>query len=304
VYPALQYPLWMPGLEAVDFRFLGRFDATLANEQLFGLALALVGGGWVLLRKHARPLLLAATLLAIITAPTFLNQLPTNFADVPLAVITALGLAALAAWLRSGDAGLLPAAALFLGAASITKNEGEVFALAAFVAAALVARRTQIGPLAYAAGAVLAIDLPWRAWVQLHHVKIAVYSLSSLFDPGYLEAHSSRVRPSADELLAQIDRTSSWSYLELLIVAGLVATVVLGRFRLALFGAIWLALGFAGLVAIYWISTTTLAIHLFNTADRTIDSLVIGGALLIPVLVGKARPPTVAPPSAATVAAE
>jgi hypothetical protein len=229
-------------------------------------------------------------LLAILTAPTFFNQLPTNFADVPLAVLVALGLAALAAWLDSGEAGLLPAAVLFLGAASLTKNEGELFVLAAFVAAAVVAHRPQLRPLGWAALTVAAISLPWRVWIWFHHVKIAVYSLSNLADPGYLRAHSSRVRPSVEELLAQIRSTSSWSYLALLILAGLVAAVVLGRRRLALFGALWLFLSFNGLVAIYWISTTPLTNHLFNTADRTIDSLLIGGALLVPVLVGAARP--------------
>ena len=63
-------------------------------------------------------------------------------------MLIALGVAALAAWLRSGEPGLLPAAALFLGAGAITKNEGELFALAALVAAALVARREQRRPLA------------------------------------------------------------------------------------------------------------------------------------------------------------
>jgi hypothetical protein len=52
---------------------------------------------------------------------------------------------------------------------------------------------------------------------------------------------------------------------------------------------VWLALSFPGLAAIYWISTKTLTNHLFSTADRTIDSLVIGGALLVPVLLGPTR---------------
>ena len=74
----------------------------------------------------------------------------TNFADIPLAMSIALGVAALAAWLRTGAPGLLPAAALFLGAGALTKNEGELFALAAFVAA--LARRTRAAAAAARVG--------------------------------------------------------------------------------------------------------------------------------------------------------
>jgi hypothetical protein len=283
-YPALQHPLWLPALEAVDFRFMRTFDGTLVHLQLIGLAIGFVAGGWVLLRRHASPLLLAATLLAILTAPTFFNQLQTNFADIPLAMLTGLGVATLVSWLRSGDPGMLPAAVLFLGAGAITKNEGEVFALAAYVAAIIVARREQRRPITFAALATLAIDLPWRIWIQLHHVKISEYSLSNLFDPNYLWLHRGRVGPSAHELVTQLSRFESWSYLALFVVVGLVGGVAARRMRLAAFGAAWLALSFAGLLAIYWISTNTVESHLENSSDRTIDTLVIGGALLIPVL--------------------
>ena len=69
------------------FRFMGSFDATLLHLQLLGLGIAFVGGAWVLLREHTPPVLLAATLLAVVTAPTFFRQLQTNFADVPVAML-------------------------------------------------------------------------------------------------------------------------------------------------------------------------------------------------------------------------
>src|SRR4051794_8500012 len=93
LYPALQHPLWLPAMEAVDARFMGRYDVALVDLQLLGLGIAFAGGAWVLLRDHAMPLLLAATLLAIVTAPTYYNQLQSNFADVPLAMFVALGVA-------------------------------------------------------------------------------------------------------------------------------------------------------------------------------------------------------------------
>ena len=238
----------------------------------------------MLLRPTTRPLLLASTLLALLAVPSFFHQLETNYADVPLAMFTALGVAALATWLRTRNDGLLPAAGLFLTAAALTKNEGETFALTAVVAALLVSRRTQVRPLLLTAGAVLLADLPWRLWLQLNHVRIAEYSLSNLADPTYLADHSDRVRPAAGELWTQLWFVGSWSYLVRLILFALVAALVLRRFRPALFGIGWLLLSFAGLVAIYWISTNPLASHLDNSSDRTIDSLVLAAGLLVPVL--------------------
>src|SRR4029079_358589 len=57
---------------------------------------------------------------------------------------------------------------------------------------------------------------------------------------------------------------------------------------LALHAPPWLVPWFAGLVAIYWISTNPVTSHLYNSSDRTIDALVIGGALMVPVLLGPA----------------
>jgi hypothetical protein len=293
-YPALQHPLWLPGLEAVDFRFMGSFDGTAVHLQLLLLAAAFVGGAWVLLRPHVSPLLLAATLLAVVTAPAFFSQLQTNFADMPLAMLMGLGVATLAVWLADGGGGLLAAAALFLGAAALTKNEGELFALAAYVAAAAVARSEQLRLLGWAALATLLVDLPWRVWLQVEHVKIAEYSLANAFDPSYLRRADFRVGPSARELLAQIAHVGSWSYVVALGVLGLGGALAAGRFRPAAFGLVWLALSFGGLVVVYWISTNPLADHLDFSSQRTIDSLVVGAAMLVPVLL---RPePATAPP--------
>ena len=283
-YPALQYPLLLPSLQAVDFRFLGHFDGTLVHLQLAGLALAFVGGAWTLLRERVQPLLLAAVLLAIVAAPTFFNQLQTNYADIPLAIFVALGVASLATE-------QYPLAALFLGAAALTKNEGELFALVALVAAAAVTPRPQRRPLGWCALAVVAIDLPWRIWVQAHHLQTRDYALSNLVDPAYLWRTRGRVGPAASELWTQIWRLDSFSLVVVLAAAGLAVGLVVRRSRAALFAATWLVLSFAGLLLIYWISRNPLTSHLYNTSDRTIDSLVFGAALLVPVLLAVEREP-------------
>jgi hypothetical protein len=288
-YPALSYPLLLPELEAVGARFMGGFDGTVIHLQLLGLAVAFVAGGWTLLHRHAPSLLLAAALLAIVLAPAFFRQLQTNSADVPLAMAIALGVAALAAWIRSGERGLLPAATLFLAAGAMTKNEGELFALTAFFAAVAVTPRARWRPLLTAALVWVALIVPWHVWLLAHGVTGTSWSLSHLLDPGYLVDNAHRVSTSADTLLEQIWLASSWSRLPVLVLAGLGLALLLRRFRLASFGAAWLLLSFGGLLLVYWASPFTLDDNLYNSADRTIDTFVIGGALLVPVLLGIER---------------
>jgi len=293
-YPGLTQPLLLPGLEAVGFRFMGGFDATLLHLQLLGFALALVGGGWTLLRRSASPLLLAASLLAILLAPAFLGQLLSNSADIPLATFVALGVASLAAWLRSGGEGFLPAAALFLGAAILTESEGEVVVLAAFLAASFAARAEARRPLRIAAGAVLALDLPWRIWLHLEQVGMAPHPISNLLDLSALGPQSGRVAPAARALWHGLWRFQGWSLLVALVLLGLAGSLAERRGRLALFAAGWLGLSFAGLVLVSWTTTTTLASSL-SDVPGTLDGLVLGGALLVPLLLHTAPDPVPLP---------
>ena len=76
-----------------------------------------------------------------------------------------------------------------------------------------------------------------------------------------------------------------------LIAVGLVGALVLRRFRLVILALLWATLSVAGLVAIYWVSTNPLTNHLFNSSDRTIVTLVIGSALLVPLLLAPEREP-------------
>jgi hypothetical protein len=145
--------------------------------------------------------------------------------------------------------------------------------------------------ICWAALAVLVLDLPWRIWIWVNHVKIAEYSISNLFDPSYLYDHRDRVWPTVRELWTQLSRVGAFDYVGVLAVAGLVGALVLGRYRLALFGIIWFALSFAGLVGIYWISTNTVSSHLFNSSDRTIVSLVYASALYVGVLLERKPEP-------------
>jgi hypothetical protein len=69
----------------------------------------------------------------------------------------------------------------------------------------------------------------------------------------------------------------------------LVAALVARRFALAGFAIAWAALGWAGLLLVYWIADSPDAGLLVNSANRTVDTLVLGAATLAPILVGRVR---------------
>jgi hypothetical protein len=281
LYPALREPLLLPGLEAAVFRFRGGFDGTLLELQLLGFALAFVGGAWVLLRRFGSPLLLSASLLAVIAAPTFVSQLLTSSADVPLACFVALGLASLGAWVRSGEPGLLPAATLFLAAGTLTENEGELLALAALLAAGLAVSPSAWRRLGLAAGALVAVGLPWHAWLIANRLSLAEDPIARLLRPSYLGAHAGQVEPAARTLWHELTSLPGASLLGALVVVGLAGALLQRRGRLALFGAGWMALSTAGLLVSSWLTRAPPAGGL---ATATVDSLLLGGALLVPLL--------------------
>lgn len=282
-YPKLEYPLLLPSLQAIDARALGHFDGTLLHLQLLGLAVAFAAGYWTLLRPHAPPLVVAATLAAILAAPAVPGQLSTNYADIPLALFLALGVAALGAWLAADEPGLLAAAAILLAAGALTKNEGELFALAAYVSLAVVARGRRRA-VAGAAAATLALVLPWRIWLGVHGITTSDYSLGDAASPSYLSGHAGRVGAAAGELLRQAFDTGRFGLLAPLALVALAAAVMLGRRRQAAFAALWTALSFGGLVVVYWISRNPVTDHLYNSSYRTVASIVVGAAALAPLL--------------------
>lgn len=286
----LDYPLLFPALEAVDFRTMGAFDGTLVHVQLIALAFGFAAALWSLLYGRVPGEVLGLTILALTAAQPVLEQLASNKADVPLAFFVALGVAALGRWLVAGEAWALACAALFFGAAMLTKNEGTMFAVAAFVAllAVLVLRgHRRLFHAGLALLAVAAIILPWQIFASAHGLKNTDYDLGRLLDWGYLSARTDRVHPAASELWRQIG-LERWGYVVPATIVALVAAVLARRFALAAFAALWLGLSFVGLLAIYWVSYLGLKNYLLFSSDRIVSSIVLGGGALAALLAGEA----------------
>ena len=292
-YGAPSYPLAVPSLEAAALRAIGRFDASLIDLQLLFLAFGFVGAMWGLLRERCSGVLLALGILMVVASPAFLFQLSTNYADIPLAIFVAAGVATWLAWVVSEteERWLLWSGAVLLGTAGLVKNEGLLFAAAAaaslLVGSAL--RRPRRGlDAALAVATVAVVVLPWRVYTALADVRTVDYDLANAAHVGYLREHAFRVEPAASELWLQLRVAGDWGYPLILLALAVGVAILSGRIAAAAFAAGWLVLAFGGLVLVYWISSLPLENNLSNTSNRTVVSILVTATAVSPVLLGDA----------------
>jgi hypothetical protein len=290
-YGQSPYPLGLPTIEALGFKAMGQYDSTAIGVQFFLLACGFPVALWSMLRSRARTWVIALVAIAIVAAPQFLFQLLTRYADVPLGLFVGLGVGAGAAWVisRANETWLLACFAAFLGMAGITKSEGFLFALAgcaALAVAVLASRRRALArPAAQAIGGVLVLILPWRVYCSAYGLTTPDYDLGHAVDPSYLSAHADRVGPAASELWRQLAKTESWGALVWVILLALLVGLIARQWPLLAFTGTWLVLASGGLLLTYWISVLPVSSHLTNTSYRTIVSLLIGGAVVVPLFV-------------------
>jgi hypothetical protein len=279
----LDYPLLLPSLEAIDFRAMGTFDTRLLHVQFLLFLVAAALALHALLHDRVPLVVLWLSLLALVLAPAVFDQLLTAYADLPLALVVAVGVAAAGRWLLTDERWTLAVAALCFAGALLMKNEGTLFVLAVFVALALVAHR-RWRALAVAAAADLLLLLPWRIYVHVHELRDINYSLGDSFDWGHLHGRLG-VGPIAFSTLGrQMLDPGQWGLLVPIFAALVVTAVLVGRRALALFALVWSVLAWVGLSWIYVISRFEYSGYLDSTKERVVASIVIGGAALIPLL--------------------
>src|SRR4029079_3323142 len=107
------------------------------------------------------------------------------------------------------NAALLPFAVVMLGAATLTKPEGLLFAAAALVPFVASARTRAA---VWTAVAVALILLPWRIFTAAHGLKNPEYSLGDAINPAYLADHSDRAGPAFRGVWHQV-WSSGWGWL-------------------------------------------------------------------------------------------
>ena len=279
----LDYPLLLPSLEAVGFRAMGAFDTRLLHIQFLLMLLAALAALFALLRDRVPAAALWFTLLALALAPAVFGQLLTAYADLPLALVFGVGVAAAGRWLLTNERWALALATFCFAGTLLLKNEGTLFVLAVFVALSIAAHRRWRAILV-AAAVALVVLLPWRIFVRIHDLRDINYSLGDSFDYNHINGRLG-VGPIAFRTLAeQMLDPRQWGLLvPIFVVLGL-ATFLLGARALALFAAVWTVLAWLGLSWIYVISRFEYSGYLDSTKERVVASIVLGGAALVPLL--------------------
>ena len=271
----LDYPLLQPVLGALVFRFAGKGEHGLLVVELWLLAGAFAFAGPFLLglRRHAW---LAIVPLALVVAALTSLGILRGDADVTMAVLLAAGALALGRWLDGGPPGLAVVAALLLGGALNTKNEGLVFTAGLLAVAAvvlLVTERRRLLPFAGIALGVAALAAPWRAWLAANGPFAGdVTPLSTSLDLDFLSDRLGRLDFAARELSERFYTQTAHVWIMPTFLAVTVVLLIAGpRRRLPAF---YLGGVLAALAMVLWVYWTTSqpdwAAHIERTALRTV----------------------------------
>jgi len=283
----LDYPLLLPSLEAIDYRTMGAFDTRVMLLQFLLLLVAALAAVATLLRDRVPGILLWPALVALALAPAVFDQLLTAYADVPLALTFAVALTAAARWLVTNERWALAVAALAFAGALLTKNEGLLFVVAAYAGLAAAAF-PRWRALAVAVAADVLLLLPWRLFTAAHGLHNKDFSLADSFNLHHVSSRLG-VGPIAFRTLGgQMLDPFQWGLLTPLFAAVVVAAFLAGRRGLAVFGAVWAVLSWAGLSWIYVISHNEYSVYLDSSKSRVVASVVIGAAALTPLLASEA----------------
>ena len=280
----LDYPMLIPALEAIDFRFMGRLDNLVVHVQFWLLLVGFLVAAFELLRDRVPQTLLWPSLLLVGTAPALADNLTSAYADAPVAFF--FSLAAIGAWryVVAGERRAVWLFGLMAGAAVATKPEGSPFVAGLFVLLAIFCRvkDRSFRPLVPAAVWCLIAIVPWRIWVSHHGIRPST-PVSKGFDPGYLWGRLDRVWPSVRSLVEKSFATDWLAILPLVLVA--VALVLLWRrSHAALFAAGALAIVFLSLLWAYWVQRPGLHYLLSTSGDRTVTTLVVVAGVFLPIV--------------------
>jgi hypothetical protein len=275
----LDYPLLLPSLEAVDFRAMGAFDTRLVHLQFLLFLVAALAALGTLLAGRVHALLLWLLLGAVALAPAVFDQLLTAYADLPLALVYAVGIAAAGRWLLTDERWALAVATLCFAGALLLKNEGTLFVAAAFAGLFAAAYR-RWRPLALAAAVDVLVLLPWKVYVRAHDLGDINYNLGDSLHPHKLGVGPIAFRTLGREMLDP----RQWGLLAPIFAVLLVLAALRGARSLALFGAVTVLLSWLGLSWIYVISHFEYSSYLDSTKTRVVASVVLAAAALTPLL--------------------
>lgn len=281
----LDYPMLIPGLETIDFRFMGRLDNLVIHVQFWFLLVGFLVAAYELLRDRVPQVLLWPALLLVGTAPALADNLTSAYGDAPVAFFFALAAIAAWRWLATEERPALWFLGLMGGAAVATKPEGSAFVLGLFVVLViftLVRRRSLATLVAPAAWCLVAI-VPWRIWISDHGIRSST-PIDKGLDPSYLADRFDRVWPSIRTIVEKSFSGDWLAILPLVLAVGLVVVAWRMTWSAPLFAAGVLAVVFLSLLWAYWVQRPSVHYLLSTSGSRTVTTLVVVGGVFLPIL--------------------
>ena len=283
------YPLLVPVLDAMNFRFMGSADTTALGVQWWLLAVGFVWAAAGLLRRIAPPRITWTFLALFAALPQLDDRLLERTADWPLDVFFGLAACAALAWIMSSESWLLAVVGLALAATLSTKREGQLLAVC-LVIATVLARPSIRRALAVVGVTALAAapDLLWRHWWTSRH-------LAADTPPGGLLHATFANLGYAGKAFGLVARLLFDYHLwlgitPLALAAGVLCLGQRDR-RVPVFFLSLFVLGFVGWAWENWAYVTAgypiTSDPSVNPTNRTVASLVVLAIVCAPVLIGR-----------------
>lgn len=280
------YPLFVPALDAMGFRFMGGADTTLLGVQYWLLLAGLVAAVAGLLRRLAPPALVWLFAAAIVVLPSLDHRLLTRIGDWPLDILFCLAALALVRWLLTDERWALGLFGVMLAGTLATKREGQLLAACLVVGAvaALGWRRRRSWLVLAVAAAAYVVNIPWRLWWTSRHLA------SDTPGGGILGStlHLSRAPASFRLVLRLLFDFQLWNGAVPVALAAALILLTQARRELAVF---FLVTGVLATVGWAWVNWSDPSLVLStadsqNPTDRAVGSLALFSLVMAPLLLG------------------
>ena len=285
--PGPNYPLLVPALFAMDFRFMGSADAAELAVQNWFLYAAFVLAPAPVLRRLVPAWLAWLFVAATAVIPQLDARVLNAQADWTLDILFALTALLGIGWLRTGERWQLWSFGILLSAVFATLREGELLAacLCLGIAAASRRSRRRVWPRLFGVGAAAyALNVPWRIWWTSRGLP------SDLPGGGFhlhqLLTHRSLIWPSLMDVLQPLFSATMWLvFVPTALVASAACLTLAGPARdTAVVYLTTFVLAVAGLTWVGWSDPGGLVGSL-NPLPRVVGSLVLLSTVLAPLLI-------------------
>jgi hypothetical protein len=286
-----EYPPLVPAMNAATFHLVGGFHPSVLPFQMTLLGIAFVLSAVALLDRFSPRWITLPTLALLVTTTWFWWRLQSPLADQPVAYTIATGVLCCLVWLKELRHAWLALAVVLFAAASLTKLEGTMLALLAFLivlAAGLLVHRRAAWPAAFLLLAPATI-LPWHFWLEHQGLPASAEDFDStdLLDPGLLADRIHRFTRA----LKWMQESPFHQPQTAVLVCVALAVLVVAALRVPVLTATavaWMTLGVLGLASVYWIGRFEIGFYLSVSASRVGTAIIVTGAVLMPFLLGLA----------------